>query len=112
MQKFMLILLMPLLIAGNLAMMEATPTSPAIDKEIPPYAKWGRMAVEETKKKYSEAKIVDYMYQGSHTSDDVTVQTFKLWLNEQDKEFGVYVKIEHDRETDKVEKITFEETDR
>ncbi|WP_239984615.1 YqzG/YhdC family protein [Lentibacillus sediminis] len=112
MKKLMLIFLMPLLLAGNLAVVEATPAGPATDKEIPPYAKWGRMAVKETMKEYPEAKIVDYMYQGSHTSDDITVQTFKLWLNENDKEFGVYVKIEHDRETEKVEKITFEETDR
>lgn len=81
-------------------------------QETPAYAKWGRLAMTETLSKYPNAKIIDYLYQGSETSGDSTIEKFKLWLKEGDKEFGVFVRIEYTTQTEKVVNIEFEETSR
>ncbi|WP_010648857.1 YqzG/YhdC family protein [Oceanobacillus massiliensis] len=83
-----------------------------VQETIPSYAKWGRLAVQETKAKYANAKIVDYLHVGKETKDDTSIEKFKLWLNEGDREFGVFIHIEFDTETEKVQSVTFEETDR
>ncbi|MGJ9459154.1 YqzG/YhdC family protein [Oceanobacillus sp. CF4.6] len=79
-------------------------------EEVPSYAKWGRLAVQETKSKYPDAKIVDYLHIGREANGNTTVEKFKLWLNEESREFGVFIHIEFDTETDEVINITFEET--
>ncbi|MFC4024219.1 YqzG/YhdC family protein [Oceanobacillus longus] len=81
------------------------------EEGIPSYAKWGRLAVQETKSKYPNAKIVDYLHVGREANGNTTVEKFKLWLNEESREFGVFIHIEFDTETDEVLNITFEETD-
>lgn len=78
--------------------------------ENPPYAKWGRLAMKETKSEYPDADIIDYMHLGSHTSDDETTQKFKLWLKEETKEYGVFIDIAFNKKTEEVLQITFEET--
>lgn len=85
-------------------------TSAHAKQEIPTYAKWGMLAMKETQTKYPDAEIIDYLYEGSELKDDSTIEKFKLWLKEPDKEFGVLVRIEFTTETEKVVNITFEET--
>ena len=86
------------------------PTLAQTKQEIPSYAKWGRLAMQETQTKYPNADIIDYLYEGSELKDDSTIEKFKLWLKEPDKEFGVLVRIEFTSKTEKVLNITFEET--
>jgi hypothetical protein len=79
----------------------------------PPYAKWSTLAIRETNKKYPNAKIVDYLHVGRQTvSSTTTRETFKLWLKQGDREFGVYVRITFDTATERVQAIVFEETER
>lgn len=98
-----------LLFSTNL---EAFPVqqSASAEKDIPSYAKWGRMAMKETKAKYPDADIIDYLHRGSETKDGSTIEKFKLWLKENDKEFGVFINIEFNTKTDKVINITFRES--
>ena len=37
-------------------------------KPIPSYAKWGRLAMKETKKRYPNADIIDYLHIGRVTT--------------------------------------------
>ncbi len=78
--------------------------------EEPYYAKWGRIAVEKAKERYPEADIADYLYIGRRKADKSTTETFKLWIRESDKEFGVFIIIEFESETEKVKRIEFIET--
>ena len=39
-------------------------TSSSIVHAQPPYAKWGKLAVEKTKEKYPKAEIIDYLHIG------------------------------------------------
>ena len=87
-----------------------TPIIAQSQPEIPAYAKWGQLAMKETKSKYPNADIIDYLHEGSETKGSSTIEKFKLWLKEGDKEFGVFVRIEYTTETEKVDKIEFEET--
>ncbi|MFB4168954.1 YqzG/YhdC family protein [Virgibacillus sp. JSM 102003] len=80
------------------------------EKDIPSYAKWGRMAMKETKAKYPNAAIIDYLHRGRETKDGSTIEKFKLWLKEDNREFGVFINIEFNTETEKVIDITFRES--
>jgi len=85
----------------------------AKDGEVPPYAKWGRIAVKETKLKYPNTDIIDYLHVGRKMKNGSSTEIFKLWLRkENSQEFGVYVRVEFNTETEEIIKITFEETDR
>jgi hypothetical protein len=78
-----------------------------------PYAKWGALAIQETAKKYPNAKIVDYLHVGRQPISPTTArETFKLWLKQGNREFGVYVRITFDTATERVQAIVFEETER
>ncbi|MEX2105168.1 MAG: DUF3889 domain-containing protein [Bacilli bacterium] len=71
--------------------------------EEPTYAKWGRLAMQETKNKYPRADIVDYLHVGAVTeSPSITVDKFKLWLRQDQREGGVYVNIHYETATDRV----------
>lgn len=84
----------------------------AQQKPIPPYAKWGTLAMEKTKERYPNANILDYLHMGRVPGIPNTTEKFKLWLKENNKEFGVFVEIQFDTRTEKVIKITFKETAR
>ncbi|WP_085993833.1 YqzG/YhdC family protein [Oceanobacillus senegalensis] len=84
----------------------------AQEKPIPSYAKWGRLAMKETKAKYSNAQIIDYLHIGRETKGDHSIEKFKLWLREGQREFGVFIDIEFVTESEEVISINFEETDR
>lgn len=81
-------------------------------EEVPPYAKWGQIAVQETKKKYPDIAIVDYLHIGKETTDGTTTEKFKLWLRGKEREFGVFIDIQFNTETEEITKIKFNETDR
>ncbi|MGG3468724.1 DUF3889 domain-containing protein [Neobacillus pocheonensis] len=81
-------------------------------KPIPPYAKWGLMAMEKTHEKYPNANIIDYLHIGRVTGPTTSTEKFKLWLKDNKKEFGVFIDIEFNNQTQKVNKITFRETTR
>ena len=78
--------------------------------ENPAYAKWGKLAVQETQEKYPNALIIDYLHEGSESKGDSTIEKFKLWLKEDEHEFGVFVRIEYTTATEKVIAINFQET--
>ncbi|WP_374049546.1 YqzG/YhdC family protein [Neobacillus sp. OS1-2] len=81
-------------------------------KPIPPYAKFGTIAMEKTHEKYPNAKIIDYLHIGRVTGSQSSTEKFKLWLKDNGKEFGVFVNIEFNNVTGKVNKISFKETSR
>jgi hypothetical protein len=87
-------------------------TTYAQQKPIPPYAKWGALAMKETKEKYPNAQIIDYLHIGRESGAQTSTEKFKLWLRGQEKEFGVFVDIKFNNKTEKIENITFRETDR
>jgi hypothetical protein len=78
----------------------------------PAYAKWGKLAIKETQSKYPNAKVIDYLHEGSESQKDVTIEKFKLWLKEGDNEFGVFVRIKYRTETEQVITIELQETPR
>jgi hypothetical protein len=79
------------------------------EKEIPRYAKWGKLAIRKTKEKYPNAKIMDYLHIGRDEKTKSSIEKFKLWLKEKEKEFGGLVEIEFDTETEQIIDITFKE---
>lgn len=79
-------------------------------QETPAYAKWGKLAVEEVQAKYPKAKIIDYLHEGKEIHGTSTIEKFKLWLKQSDKEFGVYVRISYLTSTQEVEKIELQES--
>ncbi|WP_225229704.1 DUF3889 domain-containing protein [Sporosarcina quadrami] len=81
----------------------------AEEKEIPAYAKWSRLALEETTKKYPNAKIIDYLYIGTASQEEKTIATFQLWMKENNKEFGVRVKVTYDTLSEQFVHVEFEE---
>jgi len=89
-----------------------TPSTALAQPEVTNYAKWGQLAMKETKSRYPNMDIVDYKHEGSETKGDSTIEKFKLWLKEGDTEFGILIKIEFTTETEEVVKIEFEETAR
>ncbi|GAB3053716.1 DUF3889 domain-containing protein [Virgibacillus ainsalahensis] len=80
--------------------------------EPPAYAKWSRIAIKETISKYPDADVIDYLHMGRESQDDATIEKFKLWLKKDSQEFGVFVNVEFNLETEEVLHISFEETDR
>ena len=80
-------------------------------KPIPAYAKWSRIAIKEAKAKYPSAQIKDFLYLGrSQQGENQTTERFKLWVQNQNKEFGVFVTIVFDTKTEKIHSISFAET--
>jgi hypothetical protein len=78
----------------------------------PDYAKWGRVAVKETIKRY-HADIVDYKHLGRRIEQSgVLSESFRLMLKKGSREFGVMVKILFDRDTERVIRIQFVEDDK
>lgn len=79
----------------------------------PSYARWGQLAVAETKKKYPGAAVVDYRHVGRRTkSPTMSEETFKLWLRAGNREWGVYVRIVFETSSERVVSVDFQETDR
>ncbi|MEK3882237.1 DUF3889 domain-containing protein [Paenibacillus sp. PL2-23] len=69
----------------------------------PSYAKWGRIAMEETAKAYRGASIVDYKYEGRFRGASADEEErFLLWLQQDGREFGVRVTLTVDTGSDKL----------
>ena len=82
------------------------------EQEVPPYAKWGQIAMKNTKEKYPQANIIDYLHIGREKGTEYSVEKFKLWLKQDSKEFGVFVDIKFDNKTEQIIDIKFRETTR
>ncbi|MDT9027370.1 MULTISPECIES: DUF3889 domain-containing protein [Rossellomorea] len=99
------------LFLANTTIVEFNPVVLA-QQEIPSYAKWGSLAVKKTQEKYPDAAIVDYLHIGKENGSKVSTEKFKLWLKRGGKEFGVFVDIQFETDTEKMIDIKFTETDR
>ncbi|KOS68905.1 hypothetical protein AEA09_10360 [Lysinibacillus contaminans] len=88
------------------------PAAAHAQQEIPTYAKWGKLAIKEAQSKYPNAKIIDYLHVGRESKADLTIEKFKLWLKEGDKEFGVHVSITFATKTENVVTVEMQKTDR
>lgn len=78
-------------------------------EEDPSYAKWGRLAMQKVKEKYPNANIVDYLHVGRKEGAKTSTETFKLWLEAPDKEFGIFIDISFKNDTEEVVDIGFRE---
>lgn len=77
----------------------------------PAYAKWGRIAMQQTIKTYPNAEIVDYLHVGRIEKTPTTSEeTFKLLLQEGNRRWALLVHIEFERKTEQIVRIRFEET--
>ena len=113
MRKIMICLTLPLLFCFiNSYPHKLIDVSYAQHKPIPPYAKWGALAVKKTEEKYPNAQIIDYLHIGRVAGPNTSTEKFKLWLKDSQKEFGVFVDIEFNNKTEDVINITFKETPR
>ncbi|OOE10477.1 DUF3889 domain-containing protein [Fictibacillus arsenicus] len=106
--------LFPLLLA---AVIVSTYIPPAVHAaypgmQEPAYAKWGRLAVFETGKRYPDYDIVDYLYLGRNLAqNEDIVEKFKLWLKKGSSEKGVIITITL-TPNGVFKTIAFQETDR
>ncbi|MCC5802436.1 DUF3889 domain-containing protein [Rossellomorea vietnamensis] len=100
-----------LMVIPNLSIGDGTHILHA-QQEIPSYAKWGSLAVRKTKERYPNAEIVDYLHIGKEYGTKISTEKFKLWLRQNGKEFGVFIDIQFETETEKLLDIKFRETDR
>lgn len=99
------------LIVSLLLVMSLLVHSAAVLAE-PEYAKWGRLAMEETAKRF-KADIVDYKYEGrKQQNDGVISEHFRLLLRDGRREFGVAVAIWFHRDTEAVIRIQMKELER
>lgn len=58
------------------------------------YHKWSLIAIAETKRKYPQAALVDYLHIGrTQLENGLSEEKFKLWLRQDHREFGVYVTV-------------------
>ncbi|MFF0829670.1 YqzG/YhdC family protein [Brevibacillus sp. NPDC003359] len=77
----------------------------------PSYAKWGRLAMQETMKRYPSAQIVDYLHVGRKQKTPTTSEeTFKLLLQEGNRRWALLVHIEFVNQTEEVVNISYEDT--
>ncbi|MEH7292201.1 DUF3889 domain-containing protein [Priestia megaterium] len=72
------------------------------DKAIPSHAKWGRIAIQKAKEEYPNAKIYDYLHVKRQQKGQYSLETFKLWLNENNNKFEVLVHIKFETTTEKI----------
>ncbi|MFL6560021.1 MAG: DUF3889 domain-containing protein [Bacillus sp. (in: firmicutes)] len=99
-----------LFFSGSVSPLPAMNSASAQQKPIPPYAKWGTFALKKTHEKYPHAKIIDYLHIGRTSGPQTSTEKFKLWLKDGNREFGVFIHIEFNKETEKVVKVTYQET--
>lgn len=79
----------------------------------PNYAKWGKVAMEETVKTYQNASIVDYKYEGRQKlGGGQAEERFKLRLRQDSHEFGVRVSIRIKDDSDTLINVKLNELDR
>ncbi|CAM4272077.1 hypothetical protein FHS16_002056 [Paenibacillus endophyticus] len=87
----------------SLAHTEVASTESSALFSEPSYAKWGKLAVLETKKMYQDASIVDYKYEGRKMLPSGQAnESFVLWVHKDTKEFGVRVVMTIEPSTDQL----------
>lgn len=75
----------------------------------PDYARWGRIAVQETIKRY-QANVLDYEHIGrTELSSDEAEEQFKLWIKQGTREFGLLVSVRFNPKTNEQLSIHFKE---
>ncbi len=82
----------------------------AANASPPSYAKWGQLAVKTAKEKYPRANIVDYLHIGREDKPNSSIEKFKLWVDDQGKEFGLLIQIEFDPKDDRVINVSTQKT--
>jgi hypothetical protein len=107
--SFMIVLIFSLTSIHPLHFIQA---AHAQQKPVPSYAKWGRMAMKVVKKKYPNDQIIDYLHIGRIKGARTSTEKFKLWLKGKETEFGVFVDIEFNNETENIVNIVLKETPR
>jgi hypothetical protein len=110
-KKLILIILLvcfPVLLSPSIANIKHISAA----QQTPAYAKWGKLAMTNTKIKYPGARILDYLHVGRTAQGSNCTETFKLWISKDNREFGVFVRITFDEKTEKIRAITFQETPR
>ncbi|MDN4493446.1 DUF3889 domain-containing protein [Ureibacillus aquaedulcis] len=81
------------------------------EQVAPSYAKWGRVAMKNVMAKYPTADIIDYLHIGREVGSVTSVEKFKLWLKKEDSsEFGVFVDITFNNQTEEIVDIKYTET--
>lgn len=101
-----------ILLFGNGMVSTSAEEVSQMERAIPPYAKWGQIAIQRVKEKYPRADIIDYLHVGKEKGATESTEKFKLWLRQNNKEFGVFVDISFDNATEKITKIQYKETTR
>lgn len=76
------------------------------------YYKWGQIAIQKTKEQYPRAKIIDYFHIGKVSITDYSIEKFRFWIKDSNKEFGVYVDLKIDNTTGELIGIKFKETNK
>lgn len=77
---------------------------------ISTYYKWGQVAIQKTKEQYPQAKIIDYFHVGKVSITDYSIEKFRFWIKDSNKEFGVYVDLKINNSTGELIEIQFKET--
>lgn len=106
-------LIISTIVVGKILTVPPSDETASAQVTTPEYAKWGRLAMQKVMEKYPYAEIIDYLHVGKEPGKDTSVEKFKLWLRaENNHEFGVFVDITFNNQTEEVVNIKFTETDR
>ncbi|MFJ5623013.1 DUF3889 domain-containing protein [Peribacillus loiseleuriae] len=70
----------------------------------------GSFCNKKTQEKYPNAQIIDYLHIGRISGPQSSIERFKLRLRDNRREFGVFINIEYDNETERVSEISYKET--
>lgn len=78
------------------------------EKAASSHAKWGKIAMKKTSEKYPSAKIYDYLHVKREQRGNYSIETFKLWLDENNYKFEVIVNISFDTKSEKIINVSFQ----
>jgi Protein of unknown function (DUF3889) len=80
--------------------------------ETPAYAKWGKIAMQETKRQYPNAEITDYRHVGRNTINATTAkETFQLKLKQNQQVWNVQVNVVFETKTERTLSIVLKKLD-
>ncbi|MFP3721851.1 DUF3889 domain-containing protein [Niallia circulans] len=79
-------------------------------EELPSYVKWGRIAITKTQEKYPNSEVTDYLHVGKEDKKGTSVEKFKLIVNKDQKEIGVFVHLTFDTRTERLLSVDMKET--
>lgn len=109
MKKVMMIILSVTIFSFGITAFHTPLEAISTKGQEPSYAKWGRLAMQKVKEKYPDAKIVDYLHVGKKRGIENSTETFKLWLEAPTNEFGVFIDITFNNNTEEIVDISFRE---